>query len=435
MVDIHFLEERGGLELMGIIKYLSNVLFHCFTFVLIVSLFSTVVPARGEEISLEEALQLFYKNNYDILINRYEIDKAYGDYVGARLLPNPNVSYSATGLGVSQGYPQGSDDTIHYLQLDQLILLGGKRELRTNSALATREAAILTHKDVIRTLIIGFYAVYYNLQLDRLNIEFGRYDLSRFDKIQEIAQRRFDAGFLSLIDYTKIKLARIDLENNLTNFDKQFRADLESFNFLLGSGKELEPRKLTILESFPEYSENMLTEVALQNRYDLLSLQKQVEAAKYSMSLARAMSIPDVTVGGQYALYGTDNRSRLGAVVGLPLPVFNRNQGEILRRNAEYKQLEEQIKRVQRLIVSDIRQALNTYRASLKIFDAYRLRKREMDDLLNRSETAFSLGGITVLDMLDTRKTYRDFITKYNQALTQSLLNQELIKVYTGELR
>lgn len=420
---------------MGITKNLSNVLFHCFTFVLIVSLFSTVAPAGGEEISLEEALQLFYKNNYDILINRYEIDKAYGDYVGARLRPNPNVSYSATGLGVSQGIPQHSDDTIQYLQLDQLIFLGGKRELRTNSALATREAAILTHKDVIRTLIIGFYAVYYNMQLDRLNIEFGRYDLSRFDKIQEVAQRRFDAGFLSLIDYTKIKLARIDLENNLTNFDRQFRADLESFNFLLGSGNQLEPRKLTILESFSEYSENFLTEVALQNRYDLLSLQKQVEAAKYSMSLAQAMRIPDITVGGQYALYGTDNRSRVGAVVGLPIPVFNRNQGEILRRNAEYKQLEEQIKKVQRLIVSDIRQALNTYRASLKIFDAYRLRKREMDDLLNRSETAFSLGGITVLDMLDTRKTYRDFVTKYNQTLAQTLLNQELIKVYTGELR
>jgi cobalt-zinc-cadmium efflux system outer membrane protein len=420
---------------MGIIKYSSRVIFHCFTCILVMALLSTAIPAGGEEISLEEALELFYKNNYDILINRYEIDKTYGDFVGARLRPNPNVSYSATGLGLSQGYPQITDDTIQYLQLDQLILLGGKRDLRTNSALATREAAILTHKDVIRTLIIGFYAVYHNLHLDRLNIEFGQYDLSRFDKIQEIAQRRFDAGFLSLIDYTKIKLARIDLENNLTNFDRQYRADRESFNFLLGTKNQLEPRKLDILESFPEYSENMLIEVALQNRYDLRSLQKQIEGAKYSMSLAEAMKIPDITVGGQYALYGTDTRSRVGAVVGLPIPVFNRNQGEILRRNAEYKQLETQVKKVQRLIVSDIRQALNTYRASLKIFDAYRLRKREMDDLLNRSESAFSLGGITVLDLLDTRKTYRDFITKHNQVLTQALLNQELIKVYTGELR
>jgi cobalt-zinc-cadmium efflux system outer membrane protein len=432
VADIQFLKGRGGIELMRIIKYFHKALFHCFPFVLIATLLSAVVPAKGEEISLEEALQLFYKNNYDILINRYEIDKAYGDFVGARLLPNPNATYSATGLDISTGK---TDDTIQYLQLDQLILLGGKRELRTNSALAVHQAAILTHKDVIRTLIIGFYAAYYNLQLDRLGIEFGRYDLGRFDKILEIAQRRFDAGFLSLIDYTKIKLARIELENNLTNFEKQFRADLETFNFLLGSGNQLEPRKLVIQETFPEYSENILVEVALQNRYDLLSLQKQSEAAKYSMSLARAMRIPDITVGGQYALYGTDNRSRVGAVVGLPIPVFNRNQGEILRRNAEYKQLEEQIKRVQRLIVSDIRQSLNTYRSSLKIFDAYRMRKREMDDLLNRSESAFSLGGITVLDLLDTRKTYRDFVAKYNQALVQALLNQELIKVYTGELR
>jgi cobalt-zinc-cadmium efflux system outer membrane protein len=197
----------------------------------------------------------------------------------------------------------------------------------------------------------------------------------------------------------------------------------------------LEPRKLTIQEIFPEYSENILVEAALQNRYDLLSLLKQSEAARYNTSLAKAMRVPDITVGGQYSLYGTDNRSRVGAGVSLPIPVFNRNQGEIFRRNAEYKQLEEQIRRVQRLIVSDIRQSLNTYRSSLKIFDAYRLRKREMDDLLNRSEMAFSLGGITVLDLLDTRKTYRDFITKYNLALIQALLNQELIKVYTGELR
>ena len=58
-----------------------------------------------------------------------------------------------------------------------------------------------------------------------------------------------------------------------------------------------------------------------------------------------------------------------------------------------------------------------------------------MQDLLKKSEEAFSLGGVTVLDLLDTRKTYRDFITKYNQALTQVVLNQELLKLYTGEVQ
>ena len=39
--------------------------------------------AAAQEVNLEKALELFYKNNYDIIINRYEIDKARGDYVAA----------------------------------------------------------------------------------------------------------------------------------------------------------------------------------------------------------------------------------------------------------------------------------------------------------------------------------------------------------------
>lgn len=412
-------------------KYSRNILSF---FLLIMTFFATAVAVKGEEITLGQALDLFYKNNYDILINKYEIDKAYGDYVGAKLRPNPTFSLIGTGLKAHL-LPQKTDDTQQTIHIDQLIELGGKRGLRTNVAFAALEATNLSHKDVIRNLLIGFYNVYFSLQLDQLNTEFARYDLERFDRVLEVAGRRFDAGFLNLIDYTKIKLARIDLENNSTNFEKQYKADLESFNFLLASGTSLEPQKLTISEAFAEYSESNLIDIALKNRYDLLAFQKQSESAKYGISFAKALRIPDLTIGAEYESFGTDNRSRVGAGVSIPIPLFNRNQGGILRSNAAYSQIDEQIRRVKRLIVSDIRQALTSYGASLKIFDAYRIRKKEMEDLLNKSESAFSLGGITVLDLLDTRKTYRDFITKYNLALIQALLNQELVKIYTGELK
>ena len=427
----------------AIIKNSSSVpskSFHqcasCFyiTFFVLITILPLVAAVHAEEITLEQALQLFYENNYDVLINRYEIDKAYGDFVGAKLRPNPNVSINSIGLRY-EGLPRLSDDTQLTGRIDQLIELGGKRGLRTNSAVATFEASKLSHKDILRTLLIGFYTTFYNLQLDQLNIEFGRYDLERFKKIEEVSGKRFDAGFLSLIDYVKIKLSAIDVENNLTNFEKQFRADLESFNFLIASRTLLEPQKLAIKETFPQYGEDSLIQVALKNRYDLLALQKQSEAAQYGISLAKAMRIPDVTVGAEYDSFGKDSRPRFGVGFSLPLPLFNRNQGEILRRNAEFNQIEEQIKKTERQIISDIRQALNNYTGSLKIFESYRTRKKEMEDLLNKSESAFSLGGITVLDLLDTRKTYRDFMTKYNQALIQAVLNEELIKIFTGEMR
>jgi len=67
-------------------------------FLLLMMLFQVAVTAHAEEVILEEALNLFYKNNYDILISRYEIDKSYGDVIGARLIPNPNFSFSGIGI-------------------------------------------------------------------------------------------------------------------------------------------------------------------------------------------------------------------------------------------------------------------------------------------------------------------------------------------------
>ena len=93
------------------------------------------------------------------------------------------------------------------------------------------------------------------------------------------------------------------------------------------------------------------------------------------------------------------------------------------------------MEKLKKQIVVDIRQALNNFQASQKVLEAYKGRKTDMEELLNRSEKAFSLGGITVLDLLDTQKAHRDFMTKYNQALVQTNLNEKLIKLYSGEIK
>ena len=90
---------------------------------------------------------------------------------------------------------------------------------------------------------------------------------------------------------------------------------------------------------------------------------------------------------------------------------------------------------MKRQILSDVRQSVNNFEASKKVFVAYGSRKKDMEELKEKSEKAFSLGGLTVLDLLDTEKTYRNFMSKYNQSLVQANLNGNLLKVYTGELR
>jgi outer membrane protein, heavy metal efflux system len=412
--------------------YLRNWKSYIILIFIGVLFFSASAGALAEEVNLESALELFYKNNYDIIINRYEIDKARGDYVAARIVPNPNFSVNYTGLrpGVHR-----ADFTQLIYRLDQLIELGGKRSLRIQTANEMLEATRLAHKDTVRTLLIGFYANYYELLLYVLSFDLAREQLERFDKILAVAEKRHSAGFLSLIDYTKLKIARIDLENSLTTIDTQYKNDLAVFNLLLGGEGSYKPSKEQMGEGFPVFVENDLVDTAYDHRFDLLSLQKQFKSAEYAVKLAKAQRIPDITVGGEYGGYGRDLASGYGAGVGINIPIFYQNQGEILKRTAEYDQVKIQIERIKKQILVDIKQALNNYQSGTKIFDSYKTRKDEMEGLLNGSEKAFSLGGITVLELLDTHKTYREFITKYHQALIQATLNKDLIKVYTGEIK
>lgn len=409
---------------------------HHRLFALLIALLAIMLPhpvyAEEAELTLDQAREYFFHQNQDILIHHYEIAKAGADVQGARLLPNPSLSANYTGLETS-GLRAG-DNTQKTYRIDQLMELGGKRGLRIDSAAENLEATKLLHRDLVRTTLIGFYSLYFSLSLDMLNVTLATEELTQFDKTLEIAEKRNNAGFLSLVDYTKLKIARIDLENSLTNFENQLRNDEEQFRVLMGRDKTVKPAPGQLREQFPEYREENLIERAQEHRYDLLALQHQLKSSEHSVSLAKAGAIPDVTIGAEYETFGAQAKPGIGFGLSFNIPLFNRNQNEISRKKVEYRQIQLQIEKQKNQIVSDIRLALHNYETSFKTFEVYKRKKNEVEMLLTNSEKAFSLGGITVLDLLDTRKTYKEFMTRYNQSIVQSNMNDELLKVYTGEL-
>jgi outer membrane protein, heavy metal efflux system len=412
---------------------MSAVALAVFVFVINVS--ETCAAETISEVTLEQALDYFYQHNYDIIINRYEIDKASSDLVGAKLLPNPNLSIGYTGRETNRTLATGDNSQSTY-RIDQLIELAGKRTLRTNVAQETLEATRLSHEDLIRSILVGFYSLYFSFNLDMMNLTLSEYQLQQFHKILDIAEKRYVAGFLSLVDHTKLKVARIDLENNLLNAERQLKIDTEQFRLLIGIDRPVKPAVGQMqIKLHENYDEKDLLARAYQNRKDLLALQRQLKSSEYSVSLAKARRIPDITVGAEYETFGTDRVPGIGLGVSLPLPLFNRNQAEIARRSFEYQQIELQIAKAKRQIESEIRQTLQSYLTARKVYDTYLNNKKDMEDLRERSEKCFSLGGITVLDFLDTQKTYREYMNKYNQAAVQSNLNHALLKASIGEIK
>ena len=73
---------------------------------------------------------------------------------------------------------------------------------------------------------------------------------------------------------------------------------------------------------------------ALQNRPDLRAAQQGVTAAQSQYELQRAIGKPDVTVQGNYSHVNAINAATFFG--SIPLPIFNRNQGEIVARTLRH---------------------------------------------------------------------------------------------------
>jgi len=403
------------------------------TGVLLLLLASVPLRAAEGEISLAQALEMFHAHNYDILVSRFEVDKASADVVGAKLLPNPALSFNYTSIYLeSERGVRIGDNTLWALRLDQPIELGGKRGLRTRTAEAALEAVRLSHEDTVRSLTAGFYSLYYAVLLDESNVDFSRQELERIDRILEVSGKRYEAGALSGLDFAKLRLSRVEVEDALINDEAQLRNDLEFFNVLLGGDGKLRPAPAEAAAPFPEYSEAALIEAAYSQRSDLLSLEKQLAAAESAHKLARANGIPDLSLGAEYDAVGPSRQPAFGFGLSLNLPVFNRNQGEVLKAGFARGQIKVEVDKIRRQIQAEVRQALNNYQAAVRVLETYRTHGKEMSDLLERTNQAFSRGGLTVLDFLDTQKSYRDFMAKYHQALAQSRLNEALLKLSAG---
>ena len=263
------------------------------------------VCAEENEITLDQAREYFLRHNFDILINQYEVRKAEADLQGAKLFPNPAVSVNYTGLDPSTF--RANENTQHIYRVDQLVELGGKRGLRTGAASESLESTKLSHKDAVRVLLTGFYTQFFNMSLDLLNVKLAKEELEQSEKILEIAEKRYNAGFLSSVDYTKLKVAQVDMESSLISLENQYKNDSEQFRLLIGSPKVVIPSQGQIRDSFQEYGEEDLINKAYQKRTDLQAFQRQLTSEEYSVSLAKAAAIPDMTIGASMRTSARNN--------------------------------------------------------------------------------------------------------------------------------
>ena len=111
-----------------------------------------------------------------------------------------------------------------------------------------------------------------------------------------------------------------------------------------------------------------------------------------------------------------DNSFIVGAT--LPLQIFNRNEGGVLRADAQQKRSANLEAALQKQIQLEVQQAYNAVEINRQRVEYIRTQHLgKAEDTSRVTLTSYNLGGATLMDYLDAQRTYRDALRIYNQAL------------------
>ena len=388
-------------------------------------------------ITLDEAIQMAMQHNHNLLAARTTIQQSQAEETTANLRPNPTLfgdwEYLPLFTPSAQNSAYYHDSTEADLGLGYLIERGRKRQHRLQAAKDITAQTRSLVADNERSLTYNVASLFVNVQLAESTLELAELDLKSFGKTVEIGEMRYKAGAISEDDYLKIKLQLLQFETDFQQAQLAKVQALSDLRQLLGYESVSPDYDVAGLFDYRPLKGNLedLQLKAMQNRPDYRAAQQGVTAANSQYDLQKAIGKPDVTVQGNYShVNGINTATFYGSI---PLPIFNRNQGEIARTRFAITQAQEQEKATSGQVMTDVRDAYEGLRVNDRVIQLYRSGYLEVAQKdRDISEYAYKRGAVSLLDFLDAERSYRATQLAYRQALASYLLALEQLREAVG---
>ncbi len=379
------------------------------------------VPPR---LSLAEAVTLAIQRNPSVLEATAATEAADGDRVAAARRLNPAFSLDSV----------GSQELT--LRIDQEFETAGRRRLRTDIAESGREIAQSGLRDTRRLVELDVKRAYLATVLAEADRTVAQTALEEIDKVITLNRARFDQGEISGADLRRLQVERLRFVEDVFAADLAARNGRSALLAILNSPTLDQPLELTdglavtpgelapILAAAAAGASGRSTLLAqaLAARPDRLGAQQEEALADTATRLQRALRTPNLTFGAGYQRTFGTNAVVFGATV--PLPFFNRNQGGVLRADAERRAAAARSASVETGVRLDVQRTLNAVevnRARVGYLEReYLTSARESRDIVLES---YRLGVANLIDYLDAQRAFRDTLRTYNRALFDQRLS------------
>jgi len=368
-------------------------------------------PALPKDpLSLDAAVALALVRNPALLAARAQAGIAKAEVVIAQQWPN-NPELRASGAGDYAGTGRDREANVE-IGLSQTFQTGGQRARREEAASHGAEATAARIADAERLLRRDVSVAYVDAVLAGRRLDVSRRQLEVAEGLLAAADLRRRAGDVSEAEASLIRLAARQAQAATLTATLDVETTSRELAALLGLRSE---ERVALLGTFPAARPPLagdLEQRALARRSDLTALRLDRARAMADVEVERASRWPDVTVGVFYgfsrgSLDGSggatleDKDHLLGADVSVPLALFNRREGEILRATREVERIDAEIAALENAVRRDVAVALERVRALRErtaLFDAAVEPLAERN--LEQTREAYRIGQVGTVEVL-----------------------------------
>ncbi len=377
-----------------------------------------------KDFTVQQAVEEAIANNLDLAAQKLSVSVAEAAEITARLRPNPVLTLSGQTLNIlganySPDTPLGPNQfNIH---TDFPIERGGKRQQRIALAREDKSLAELGVRELLRQVVAAVQAGFVEVQQAKENLKLAQENLASLQGVVTVNEARVRSGDLAVVeldrsrvaalqDAAPVRQAELTLAQAKTRLQQRMGRITKSQDFDVSG----DMRRQDSLASPEE-----IQRLALQRRPDYLATQQTQTRSRADLRLQLANGKFDYSVGTEYthqSAWGASGSS-MGFYFSMPLPLFNRNQGEIARAQREINFTGARIRSIEASIASEIEQAHRQCVVSRQLLAGIEQdmlgKARSVRDI---TEYSYRRGEATLVEFLDAQRAYNDATMAFNEA-------------------
>lgn len=385
------------------------------------------------QLSLNQYLEKVRLGNLEYAAQRLNMEIADAQIISASVFNNPSIGFTyyndeLNSMKMGQGVSGEISQTISPGRRKAAMNLAKSEKEMAQAVLVDyfrmlREEAALTWLEAVK--VRQLYQIKKESYIDQIKLLTSDSLMrgTEFLRDLDILQNKVETGIL----YAQL----LEMEHELS----ELYLLVTNFCGISSTDTVFIPEKKNIWND-KNFVLSDIIEIALNNRADILALKKEIDVSKFAISVAKSERIPefDISLG-----YGVNAEAKnemapsprfTGLEVGLsfPIPLFNRNKGEILSAEAQKKQAEYRYVQSEIEVKSDVTSAFKYFVVTDKKLNLFKsgLVKSAKNALTQKREE-YLKGDIHLIEVLDAQRSYDDVLSSFYSAIYAK--SQALVKL------